>query len=114
MSPPRWAPTSRPSATRVRSSSRRPDASRQPPARQSAARADTPGPASGDAGPDGASPNLHHTREGSLMNATTVVPELADIDLSDLSLWKDGPPHELFERLRNDGGLHWSGLGDFE
>lgn len=37
-----------------------------------------------------------------------------DIDVSDLQLWKDGPPHDLFERLRNDGRLHWSDLGDFE
>jgi cytochrome P450 len=48
------------------------------------------------------------------MSTSTVTPPLADVDLSDLSLWKDGPPHELFERLRNDGTLHWSELGDFE
>jgi cytochrome P450 len=44
----------------------------------------------------------------------TATPDLADVDLSDLSLWKDGPPHALFEHLRDDGVLHWSDLADFE
>lgn len=48
------------------------------------------------------------------MSTTTPAPGLADLDLSDLELWKDGPPHELFARLRDDGELHWSDLGDFE
>jgi cytochrome P450 len=46
--------------------------------------------------------------------STTTEPGLSNLDLSDLSLWKDGPPHEAFEQLRNDGRLHWSELGDFE
>ncbi len=40
-------------------------------------------------------------------------PDLADLDVSDLDLWGDGPPHEVFTRLRNEDPLHWSELGDF-
>jgi len=36
----------------------------------------------------------------------------AELDVSDLSLWKDGPPHEVFRELRNQD-LHFSPLGDF-
>jgi cytochrome P450 len=41
-------------------------------------------------------------------------PDLADLDVSNLDLWRDGPPHETFKRLRVDDPLHWSELGDFE
>lgn len=46
---------------------------------------------------------------------STIAPatDLADLDLSDLDLWADGPPHELFRRLRREDPLHWSDLGDF-
>jgi cytochrome P450 len=46
---------------------------------------------------------------------TTIAPaaDLAGIDLSNLELWKDGPPHEIFRRLRQEEPLHWSDLGDF-
>lgn len=46
---------------------------------------------------------------------STIAPatDLADLDLSDLDLWADGPPHELFRRLRHEDALHWSDLGDF-
>jgi cytochrome P450 len=46
---------------------------------------------------------------------STIAPatDLADLDLSDLDLWADGPPHELFRRLRHEDSLHWSDLGDF-
>ncbi len=37
----------------------------------------------------------------------------AELDLSDLSLWADGPPHDTFRRLRESDPLHWSELGDF-
>ena len=40
-------------------------------------------------------------------------PELSELDVSDLELWKDGPPHEVFRELRERPGLHWSDLGDF-
>jgi cytochrome P450 len=40
--------------------------------------------------------------------------DVSGLDLSDLELWKDGPPHEIFESLREDGRLHFSALGDFE
>jgi cytochrome P450 len=39
--------------------------------------------------------------------------DLSELDLSDLDLWRDGPPHELFEMLRRDAPLHFSALGDF-
>lgn len=42
-----------------------------------------------------------------------VTPDLAGIDLSDLSLWQDGPPHEVFERLRREDPLHFSELAGF-
>ena len=38
----------------------------------------------------------------------------SDLDMSDLALWHDGPPHEVFEWLRRESPLHWSELGDFE
>ena len=46
---------------------------------------------------------------------STIAPdqELAELDVSNLELWKDGPPHELFERLRNEPGLHFSPMADF-
>lgn len=40
-------------------------------------------------------------------------PDLTELDVSDLELWKDGPPHEVFRELREMPGLHWSDLGDF-
>ena len=38
--------------------------------------------------------------------------DAADLDISDLSLWNDGPPHEIFRELRGQD-LHFSRLGDF-
>jgi cytochrome P450 len=37
-----------------------------------------------------------------------------DLDVSDLELWAEGPPHEVFEMLRREDPLHWSELGEFE
>jgi cytochrome P450 len=39
--------------------------------------------------------------------------QLDRIDLGDLELWTDGPPHELFTRLRREAPLHWSPLADY-
>ena len=39
--------------------------------------------------------------------------DLRSIDVSDLSLWADGPPHELFARLRAEAPVHWSPLGGY-
>jgi cholest-4-en-3-one 26-monooxygenase len=39
--------------------------------------------------------------------------DLAQIDLGDLDLWDDGPPHALFTRLRREAPVHWSPLGDY-
>ena len=42
--------------------------------------------------------------------STTIAP---DLDVSDLRLWEDGPPHETFARLRREQPVHWSPLGGF-
>jgi cytochrome P450 len=39
--------------------------------------------------------------------------QLDRIDLGDLELWADGPPHELFTRLRREAPVHWSALGGY-
>ena len=39
--------------------------------------------------------------------------ELGQVDLGDLELWADGPPHELFARLRREAPVHWSPLDDY-
>ncbi len=39
--------------------------------------------------------------------------DLDRIDLGDLALWDDGPPHDLFTRLRNEAPAHWSPLEDY-
>lgn len=46
---------------------------------------------------------------------STIAPDqdLAEVDVSNLDLWRDGPPHDLFRRLRDEETLHWSELGDF-
>ncbi len=46
---------------------------------------------------------------------STIAPptDLAELDVSDLDLWRDGPPHEIFRRLRREQPLHWSELADF-
>jgi cytochrome P450 len=46
---------------------------------------------------------------------STIAPtqDLAELDVSNLDLWRDGPPHEVFTRLREEEPLHWSELGDF-
>ena len=46
------------------------------------------------------------------MTTATADQNLAEIDVSDLDLWRDGPPHEIFRRLRN-ADLHWSEFRDF-
>jgi hypothetical protein len=42
---------------------------------------------------------------------TTIAP---DLDLSDLRLWQDGPPHALFAMLRGEHPVHWSSLRGFQ
>lgn len=39
---------------------------------------------------------------------------IEDIDLGDLELWRDGPPHAVFERLRSEAPVHWSPMGGWE
>ena len=43
---------------------------------------------------------------------TTVAGDLDQLDLGDLRLWEDGPPHEVFTRLRREAPVHWSELAD--
>ncbi len=44
---------------------------------------------------------------------TAPAADLDSLDLSDLELWADGPPHAAFERLRREAPCHWSELGGF-
>lgn len=44
----------------------------------------------------------------------SVSPSSATVDLSDLRLWADGPPHELFERLRRESPVHWSEMSTYD
>lgn len=44
---------------------------------------------------------------------TAPASDLAEHDLGNLDLWQDGPPHELFARMRAMDGLHWSALDAF-
>ncbi len=45
--------------------------------------------------------------------STAATADLSELDLSNLDLWRDGPPHEIFTQLREEAPLHWSDLGDF-
>ncbi len=38
--------------------------------------------------------------------------DLASVDLTDLSLWADGPPYELFARMRREAPVHWNRSAD--
>ena len=42
---------------------------------------------------------------------TTIAPDLEQLDLGDLSLWINGPPHDIFTRLRSEAPVHWRPLG---
>jgi cholest-4-en-3-one 26-monooxygenase len=40
--------------------------------------------------------------------------DLEDVLVSELDRWRDGPPHELFRRLRSECPVHWSaGIPDY-
>ncbi|MBJ7332428.1 MAG: cytochrome P450, partial [Solirubrobacteraceae bacterium] len=39
--------------------------------------------------------------------------DLQSIDVSDLSLWQQGPPHWLFAQLREQAPVHWSPLNQY-
>jgi len=45
--------------------------------------------------------------------ATATIHDLATVDLSDLTIWQDGPPHELFTRLRSEAPVHWSPMNGY-
>ncbi len=47
------------------------------------------------------------------MSTLTPPTDLASLDVSDLELWREGPPDDVFETLRNEAPLHWSELKDF-
>ncbi len=55
-----------------------------------------------------------HTTQSPRMTTISPAGELSALDLGNLELWKDGPPHEIFDLLRRDEPLHWSALADFE
>ena len=40
--------------------------------------------------------------------------DITQLDLSDLRLWQDGPPHDIFTRLREDAPAHWSEMRTYE
>jgi cytochrome P450 len=50
--------------------------------------------------------------EGGDEMALIAAQDLDRIDLGDLSLWKGGPPHDLFAVLRREAPVHWSDLAD--
>lgn len=47
------------------------------------------------------------------MSATAETP-VDQIDLGDMRLWVDGPPHAIFERLRHEDPVHWSPMATWE
>lgn len=60
--------------------------------------------------------SLRSVAEVATVGAMTTIsppPDRAGLDLADLDLWKDGPPHELFAELRREP-LHFSPLSAFE
>jgi cholest-4-en-3-one 26-monooxygenase len=48
------------------------------------------------------------------MGAGAVEQPVESIDLGDVELWTDGPPHEIFERLRREDPIHWSPMAGWE
>jgi cytochrome P450 len=45
---------------------------------------------------------------------TSTRDDLDDLLVSELRLWRDGPPHDLFRRLRSECPVHWSaGIPDY-
>lgn len=40
--------------------------------------------------------------------------DVKDIDLGNLELWEDGPPHEIFDRLRAEDPVHWSPMAGWD
>jgi cytochrome P450 len=44
------------------------------------------------------------------VNNTTI--DLATVDLTDLELWTDGPPHDLFARMRAETPVRWNPSAD--
>ena len=46
--------------------------------------------------------------------ATAVGLPIDQIDLGDMSLWVNGPPHELFDRMRVEAPVHWSPMAEWE
>ena len=45
---------------------------------------------------------------------SVIAPEDLDrIDVGDLELWNDGPPHDLFTRLRREAPVHYSPLAEY-
>jgi methyl-branched lipid omega-hydroxylase len=46
------------------------------------------------------------------MSTTAAAADLKTVDLMDPEFYADGPPHEIFARMRAEAPVHWSELGD--
>lgn len=46
------------------------------------------------------------------MSTQTGPADLAALDLTDLDLFAEGPPHELFARMRTESPVHWNNTAD--
>jgi cholest-4-en-3-one 26-monooxygenase len=46
------------------------------------------------------------------MSAHTTAADLSSVDLTDLDLWADGTPHDLFARMRAECPAHWNDTAD--
>lgn len=44
---------------------------------------------------------------------TVVAEDLTQVDITNLSLWEQSPPHELFARMRREAPVHWSPMHDW-
>ncbi len=49
---------------------------------------------------------------GLITDDTAVATGVADVNVFDPHWWVDGPPHDLFARMRREAPVHWNPLGD--
>lgn len=47
------------------------------------------------------------------MSVHTAPADLSSVDLTDLALWADGTPHDLFARMRAECPVHWNSTAGF-
>ena len=48
------------------------------------------------------------------MTTATGHTPIEEIDLGDMELWEQGPPHAIFDRLRREAPIHWSPMDTWE